>query len=161
MRASLRRCLLPLLVAVFAAGCGENTKAVPTSECSSGTKWIGGDEESPEMHPGMDCVGCHTSRGEGPRFTVAGTVYGGPNAGDDCFGVAGLTVRLTGADGTVAELPTNGAGNFTTRASVKAPYTAELVRAGAVVAKMQTPQSSGACNSCHQANGSPGRILAP
>ena len=147
--------------AVAVAGCGENTKAVPTSECSSGTKWIGDDEESPEMHPGMDCIGCHASRGEGPRFSAAGTVYGGPNAGDDCFGVGGLTVRLTGADGVATELPTNGAGNFYTRSGFKAPYTAEVLRGGVVVAKMQTPQTTGACNSCHRENGTPGRILAP
>jgi hypothetical protein len=141
-------------------GCGENTKAVPTTECSSGTKWIGDDEESPEMHPGMDCIGCHSSRGEGPRFSIAGSVYGGPNAGDDCFGLAGAVVRITGADGKVQELGTNAAGNFFTRTAFVAPYTAELVRGGVVVAKMQTPQSTGACNACHTASGSPGRIQA-
>jgi hypothetical protein len=156
-----RLALLFTLSAWFLLGCGENTKAVPTSECSSGTKWVGGDEESPEMHPGMDCIGCHTSRGEGPRFSVAGTVYGGPNAGDDCFGVAGAVVRITGADGKVQELGTNAAGNFYTRTAFAAPYTAELVRGGVVVAKMQTPQTTGACNACHTASGSPGRIQVP
>jgi hypothetical protein len=153
-----RLTLLSSLAACLLVGCGENTKAVPTTECSSGTKWIGDDEGSEEMHPGRDCIGCHTSRGDGPRFAIAGTVYGGPNAGDGCFGLSGATVRITGADGKVQELATNGAGNFFTHAGFVAPYTAELVRGGVVVAKMQTAQTSGACNTCHKATGSPGRI---
>ena len=161
MRRRIRTFVPLALVALASAGCGETTKSVATSECSSGTRWIGDDAESPEMHPGMDCIGCHAAKGEGPRFTIAGTVYGGPNAGDDCFGLGGITVRLVGADGVATELATNGAGNFFTGRAVKAPYTAELVRAGSVVAKMQTPQSSGACNACHRAEGTPGRILAP
>jgi hypothetical protein len=56
------------------------------------------------------------------------------------------------------ELTTNGAGNFFTQASFVAPYTAELVRGGVVIAKKQTPQTSGACNTCHTTTGSPGRI---
>jgi hypothetical protein len=147
-----------IIASLLLAACGDNTKEVPTSECSSGTKWIGGDEESDQMHPGMDCIGCHTSRGEGPRFTVAGTVYEGPNAANDCFGVGGATIRITGADGRVQELTTNGAGNFATRASFVAPYKAEIVRGGAVVAAMKTPQTTGACNLCHQETGTPGRI---
>jgi hypothetical protein len=154
----------PLFLALSAwclLGCGANTKAVPTSECSSGTKWIGDDEGSLEMHPGMDCIGCHASRGSGPRFSIAGTVCGGSNAADDCFGLAGVVVRITGADGKVHELVTSAAGNFYTRTAFAAPYTAELLRGGEVVAKMQTPQSLGACNACHTASGSPGRIEAP
>ncbi len=146
------------LASSLLAGCGENTKAVPVTECSSGTKWIGDDDGSEEMHPGRDCIGCHASRGDGPRFAIAGTVYGGPNAGDGCFGAPGAVVRITGADGKVQELASNGAGNFFTQARFAAPYTAELVRGGVVVAKMQTPQTSGACNSCHTASGTPGRI---
>jgi hypothetical protein len=146
------------LAAGLLAGCGENTKGVPTTECSSGTKWIGDDEGSDEMHPGRDCIGCHASRGDGPRFAIAGTVYGGPNSGDGCFGVRRAVVRITGADGKVQELASNGAGNFFTHARFAAPYTAELVRDGVVVAKMQTPQTSGACNACHTAGASPGRI---
>ncbi len=139
-------------------GCGENTKAVPVTECSSGTQWVGGDVGSEEMNPGRDCIACHASRGDGPRFSMAGTVYGGPNAADGCFGVSDAVVRITGADGKVQELTANAAGNFFTNAPFAAPYTAELVRAGVVVAKMQTPQTSGACNACHTANATQGRI---
>ncbi len=70
-------------------------------------------------------------------------------------------MRVTGADVKVQELGTNAAGNFYTRTAFAAPYTAELLRGGVVVAKMQTPQSLGACNACHTASGSPGRIQAP
>jgi cytochrome c553 len=155
----MKKLSLMALLAGLLVGCAENTKVVPLSECNSGIKWSGSDEGSEEMHPGMNCIGCHTARGDGPHLAIAGTVYDSPNAEDDCRGLAGAVVRITDADGKVQELVTNAAGNFLTRVPVTAPYTAALVRGGVVVAQKQMPQTSGACNSCHTSDASPGRIL--
>jgi hypothetical protein len=149
------------LAALVAAGC---EPAPPSAEtCASGEAWTGGDEESPLMHPGMDCIACHAQEGEGPSFTVAGTVMADPAEPDDCFGVEGVTVRITGADDAVHEAVTNAAGNFSLTEAIAFPYTVTLERDGATRG-MLTPQSEGACGSCHTETGenaAPGRVLAP
>lgn len=142
---------------------GGSSAAVDAGECASGRKWTGGNAESPLMHPGYDCIGCHTSMGEGPRFTVAGTVFADLNDGDDCFGVAGATVVVTGSDGNAVEMTTNEAGNFFTTQPVATPFTAKVVYQGKERA-MLSQQTNGACATCHTAtgaNGAPGRILLP
>ena len=153
----LAGCILSSVV----VACGENTASVAVTECASGTKWVGGDEGNEEMHPGQDCIACHASRGEGPHFTIAGTVYGPGAAADDCFGTTGVTVRITGSDGKTQDLTPNGAGNFFSRSAIAMPYTASIVRNGQVVSQMTSPQQTGACNSCHTASSSQGRVLAP
>jgi hypothetical protein len=151
-----------LALAVLAACSGDETKSVPTSECASGTKWVGDDDGSSRMHPGRDCVGCHAGN-DGPNFTLAGTVFAADRQGDDCFGTGSVTVEITDANGAVFTLDTNEAGNFYTEAGIAMPFTAK-VRSDAGERVMQTPQTSGACNTCHTATGAnaaPGRILAP
>lgn len=109
--------LLPLL-----AACGDN-QSVDTATCSSGLLWTGGDDEEnagPEMNPGQDCIACHAS-GEGPHYTVAGTVMGAYGDPDDCLGVEGVTVAITDADGVVTELTSNASGNFYTQADIATP----------------------------------------
>ncbi len=153
---------LAVLALVAAVGCEELPPPQP-GECSSGEAWTGGDEESPLMHPGLDCVACHEQEGEGPLYAVAGTVMGTLTEPDDCFGVEGVVVRLTDADGGVHELVTNAAGNFFTLEDLPLPYTAEIVLDGQITA-MLAAQTVGSCNSCHAASptgGAPGRILAP
>jgi mono/diheme cytochrome c family protein len=160
---------LPLVVALTLAalaafgGCaGDETKSVPTSECASGTKWVGGNDGSERMHPGRGCVGCHASN-DGPNFTLAGTVFGADGQADECFGVGGVTIEITDANGAVTTLTANEAGNFHTKAGIAVPFTAK-VRSAAGERVMTTPQSSGDCNTCHSPqgrNGAPGRILAP
>ncbi len=155
---------------LFLAGCGEGIgpgfgggglTSVSTSTCASGMQWQGG-ESSSAMSPGQDCIACHDS-GEGPHYTIAGTVYSDPHAKNDCGGSSGVTVEITGADGKVLTLTTNEAGNFYSRAAVAMPFTAR-VRQGNNMLPMAAAQSTGACNSCHTelgANAAPGRILAP
>lgn len=131
--------------------------------CSTGERWTGGDRESPMMHPGRDCVACHSQRGEATSLNLAGTVFDVQNEKDDCFGVADVTIEITGADGQVTSLTSNDAGNFSRHVQVAMPYTAKLVYEGRERV-MATPQSSLSCNSCHGAvgtNNAPGRILAP
>lgn len=131
---------------------------------ASGLKWIGGNEESPLMYPGRDCITCH-AKGEGPRYVSAGTVYAGIDERNDDFGVEGVTVQLTDAKGTVSTMVTNAAGNFMSakRGTIARPYTAKVIYKGAENA-MASPQSNGNCMLCHSAAGSggaPGRIVAP
>ena len=131
--------------------------------CSTGAWWVGGNHESEQMRPGTDCISCHAREGEGPQYTVAGTVMGGLGDTDDCQGVSDVTVRITDADGQVSDLVTNAAGNFYLRGTVAFPYTATLVRGGTEVS-MVTAQSNGNCMACHTAEGAagaPGRIVAP
>jgi hypothetical protein len=130
----------------------------------AGLKWIGGDRESPFMHPGLDCIACH-AKGEGPKFQVAGTVYAKVDEKDDYFGVEGVSVQLTDSKGVVATLATNKAGNFYSGrgASLSLPLSVKLLSGKAErVMGMKAPM--GDCASCHTAtgkNGAPGRIMAP
>ncbi|MCB9689319.1 MAG: hypothetical protein H6738_09670 [Alphaproteobacteria bacterium] len=105
----------------------ETTTTDPTA-CVSGTTWTGGDRESPLMHPGGDCIGCHTSRNEGPNLVIAGTVYSRLHEPDDCNGRSGVVVEITGADDQVFEATTNAAGNFFLYATTPLvlPYTARV-----------------------------------
>lgn len=138
--------------------------AGPTpEECSTNAVWNGGDEESPLMHPGGDCIGCHDQEGEGPGYSVAGTVMGAYDEPTDCYGIEDVTVRVTDAVGEVHEAVTNAAGNFFFAEDVPGPFTAEIERDG-VVRAMLTPQTDGNCANCHTdvgANAAPGRILVP
>ncbi|MGA2479911.1 MAG: hypothetical protein ABSG63_14260 [Spirochaetia bacterium] len=145
---------------------GETAASTASSNaCVSGMKWTGGDSESPEMHPGGNCIECHAS-GEGPRFLVAGTVYRQLTEPNDCYGVEGAVVQLTDAKGRVKTMKTNRSGNFMLRVrgqSLAMPFTAQ-VKFNGQSAEMATPQSTGNCAACHTSqgvNGAPGRIIIP
>ncbi len=160
----MRRVSCVLCVLMLAAACaeGEQEVVVPTSECATGLKWDAGDEESPLMNPGEDCIACH-KRDDGPSFTFAGTVFPGLQASDDCYGTEGVTVVIKGADGVEHRMTTNKAGNFFTEKAIKTPYTAKIIYQGKERA-MLSPQTSGACASCHGETataGAPGRIALP
>jgi hypothetical protein len=143
-------------------------------QCSSGTTWLGGDSGSDLMHPGGACVACHTQRGDGPRYAIAGTVFPSAHEPDDCNGTAKssagtVSVLITEANGNTHTLPVNSAGNFFLRGTITTPYKAQ-VNAGSAVRVMTHTQTSGDCNGCHTVNGTsnsagsasaPGRIMAP
>jgi cytochrome c553 len=146
-----------------AAGCGQSNAS--PAVCSTNSEWTQGDHESPLMHPGGTCIECHTSGGEGPKFTLAGTVMGATDDDTDCNGVESATVEITGADGKVTTLTTNAAGNFyiESQTALSTPYTAKIIQGGKERA-MTAAQTVGDCNTCHTAegaNGAPGRILLP
>jgi mono/diheme cytochrome c family protein len=149
------------MVGVVAAGCGPDL-GVPPTVCSTMAVNAG---KSPEMEPGGDCIGCHDSSG-GPSFMVAGTIMAALHDDQNCSGVAGVTVRLTGADGRQLDLFTNATGNFyllTGQGALTRPFHAEVIRGTKSVA-MMTMQSQANCMSCHTAAGAnlaPGRILPP
>jgi hypothetical protein len=161
-------CLCAAVVLVV-AGCSveyeeDDEGGVAQSDtCAEGLQWSGGDEEDPRMHPGRDCIACHAREHEGPTYTIAGTVAPAAQEPDDCFGVAGVTVEITDANGGVYQLTTNQAGNFYLRDAIAVPYTARLVFEGRE-RRMVGAQSVGACNSCHTETGvndAPGRIIVP
>lgn len=139
------------------------TDLTSTETCVSGETWTGGNEESPLMHPGMDCIACH-DQGEGPTFEVAGTVYSVLGQPDDCYGESGVEVEITDADGAVFSATTNAAGNFylkPSEADITYPYTVRILIDGEEVNRMSAPQDDGACGSCHGQTGSdgaPGRV---
>jgi len=136
--------------------------AVPPG-CSSNHTWNYGNAESPLMHPGTDCIDCHTSHREGPTFSAAGTVMGSWHDVDDCFGVQGVTVRITDANGQVHTMSTNNAGNFMTRDNIPTPFTAEIEYQGNVRV-MFSEQTDLDCVVCHTQQGNnmaPGRITVP
>jgi hypothetical protein len=165
-RSTVKRWMLVALgaaAALTAVACG-NGNAAP-AVCSTNSDWTSGEQGSPLMHPGDACIDCHTSGGGGPHFTLAGTVMAATNDDTDCNGVAGATVEITGADGTVTKLTTNTAGNFYMegQTALSTPYTAKIIQ-GTKTRAMTASQTVGDCNTCHTAagaNGAPGRILLP
>lgn len=149
-------CAAMLLVA-----CQPDLTDVPTTECASGRKWVGGNNGSPSMHPGRDCKECHD-------FLVAGTVY--PEAGlddpNDCAGLSGVSVLLEDASGKMFSLETNEAGNFwLSRGHGPLDFPLRLhAEAGEERRDMALLADTGRCASCHTAvgaNGALGRIIMP
>ncbi len=129
----------------------------------------GGAEEYPFetgalMKPGDNCRSCHgatsSSYPEAPDWSVAGTVYEGP---DSEQGAAGVVVTIEDAAGKEVQLQTNGVGNFYTDESFAPPLRVALERDGVVVS-MPVPPPSGGCNACHSQptiGGAPGRLFVP
>ncbi len=116
------------------------------------------------MKPGDNCRSCHGASSsaypEAPAWSVAGTVYEGPDSDE---GAHGVTVRVEDAAGKMVELLTNSVGNFYTSESFEPPFWVELERDGVVVS-MPVPPPSGGCNACHAQptiGGAPGRLYVP
>jgi hypothetical protein len=148
-------------------GTGGSGGAGMSGTCTSQLTWLGGNEGSADMNPGMACVSCHASTGgEAPIFTIAGTVYPSFHEPDGCYGAAGTSgvqVVITGADGKTLTLTPSGAGNFYSTAAVALPFQAKVLYMGRVGTMLEA-QSTGDCNSCHTQNGTnlaPGRIVLP
>jgi hypothetical protein len=145
-----------------AAGGAAASYATPTV-CTSGKTWSGGNDGSSSMRPGGACLTCHAMRG-GPAYKIAGTVYPSAHEPDDCDGVpGGITVVVTGGDGTTTSLPVNSVGNFYSRGSPVAPFHVKVTN-GTKERAMTAAVTAGDCNTCHTeqgANGAPGRIMAP
>lgn len=113
----------------------------------------------PTMLPGADCISCHTRGGPGEgTFTIAGTVF------TNKYGIDPLnnaTIRVTDSTGKVVTLRSNTVGNFLANDTVTPPLSAEVEVDGQIRA-MSTTVDTGACNSCHQCDGSAeGKIAGP
>ncbi len=139
----------------------------PAGPCGTNAYWTRGEEGSALMNPGQDCVFCHRNEPSAPRFLTAGTVMAGLHDVDDCDGVQGAVVRITGADGGVVEVTTNAAGNFYVPADagilIAVPYTATVFYEGRErpMAGAQTMLDCMVCHSARGGAGAPGRIEAP
>lgn len=151
------------------AATGIDYSADPT--CTSNAKWTRGDRGSELMHPGDTCIDCHEREREGPRYTVAGTIYPTAHEPIDCNGVNGrtskTTVVITDAAGKTFNIPVNSVGNFYTGSAIKKPFRAKVIR-GEAVFEMQAAITDGECNGCHTAEGTfddltkpRGRIVLP
>lgn len=125
--------------------------------CTSGKMYSHGT--GADMEPGENCLSCH-------KFHIAGTIFPTLHEPDKCDGinVSGVSVVITDSKGIVTTLmPSVISGNFHTSATFTPPYTAKVIFNGGM-REMLTPQTTGACNSCHTAagaNGAPGRIQLP
>lgn len=158
-----------VLVAVLLPACGSGERegddegeGLSDPEICS-TQSVSHVDEGADMAPGGDCIGCHARSGEGPAYTIAGTVMAASHDDTNCNGIDAVQVVITGADNGVITLDTNGAGNFFTSQPIATPFKAKVVRAGKEIA-MVAAQSVGDCNTCHTAqgaSGAPGRIVAP
>lgn len=152
-------------------GCQVDTKFVdvPASVCASGEIWAFQDKDNPRMNPGRSCVQCHAEENDpyqAPLYAFAGTVMAAEDEGDDCRGVGGLTVIITGADGAEVAIQGNSAGNFWLDPEIEVvmPYTARIVDHAGNERVKQTPVDNGDCASCHTqegANGAAGRLIPP
>lgn len=142
--------------------------------CTGGATWKNGNRGSDLMHPGGACISCHSMGGDGPAYSIAGTVFPSAHEPDDCNGAAtsssgALSVLITEANGKTHTVAVNSVGNFFYSGTIATPYHAQ-VNAGSAVRVMTHTQTSGDCNGCHTVNGAtntpganaaPGRIMAP
>lgn len=125
---------------------------------------VAGLDGSPAMEPGSDCQSCHKAdgSGRGQPWTVAGTLFGAPNAKSNA-GLLASYVLVTDADGYAWTLRTNESGNFYIAETLKFPLQVEVHR-GDLVMRMSEPVTTGSCNSCHTQparHAAPGRLFAP
>lgn len=127
-------------------------------------------EGAPTMLPGSNCQSCH-SPGNLPEdltgaptarqsaddlnWSIAGTAFA------DIVGssqLSGAVVKVTDSTGKVVSLTTNRAGNFYSNTPMTPPLTAQITADGQTY-EMASPVDTGACNSCHTCNGTPGGKL--
>jgi hypothetical protein len=156
------RCVVAVSSLALGPGCNDElVEEVPTTVCASGKRWVGEFTPNEEMYPGEDCVGCHRSS-DGLPLMAAGTVYGLPDRDGTrtseplCFGVEGVLVTITAAEGTVLQTLTNRAGNFYFEGAPEAlpvPFSVQLdytlPNGRATIQTMTTQPSYGGCGRCH------------
>lgn len=157
----MKKAIVAAASTVLLLGCDTLTEdRTPTADCVTGTWWVGGDTGHEEMHPGQDCVGCHREN-DGPPLALGGTIYPLEGQADDCYGLPGVTVEVTDANGAITLVETNEAGNFFIEGDesvVPKPYTIRLTAGleppGALLGtggsrQMFTPPLTGDCAFCH------------
>ncbi len=149
-----------LVFPIAASACGDVSEPVSRDVCVSGRRWTGGNTRDVEMSPGTDCVGCHLDN-DGPPLIAAGTIYATADntsqLDNDCFGLEGVEVEITGADGKLFATTTNRAGNFYfdgLATELAKPYVAKL-RYTTADGRLISPQMIatepyyGGCARCH------------
>ena len=121
-----------------------------------------GVRNGPLHRPGQPCLLCHDGKlGDPNQFSVAGTIYLHPS---DTVGLSGVTVTLTGDDGSHATAVTNEAGNFYLTPSdwtPSFPMQAQIEYGGTTVTMATNIGRDGSCAGCHTdpaGPSSPGRV---
>jgi hypothetical protein len=127
----------------LATACGGSASS-PTGS-ASGSATGGGTRLTTSHNAGRDCLGCHRN------FAVAGTLYRA-----DGSAYPGASVRLTtaaaGGGAVVLSVSTDASGNFYTTQAVGFGSGLYADAAGTGARRSKTaPVTSGACNSCHDA----------
>ncbi len=104
---------------------------------------------------GENCMSCHRGGGSGDGiFTVAGTVYTRNGSDINPNGTVQLYTEARAGGTQVTTVEVDGMGNFYTTEAVDfgtGLYTL-VTSASGNVEHMNGPITSGACNSCHEAN---------
>jgi hypothetical protein len=103
---------------------------------------------SGEHNPGLPCMACHAPGGEGPTFSLGGTLYDGI-AGT---AVAGATIHVLDADGNDITMLSAANGNFWTTQAVAFPVTTHASACPTTIPMVSAVTETGAdCNSagCH------------
>ncbi len=146
---------------------------------------VAGFSGSPTMNPGLDCLSCHSAtatltcpvppcRASYRPWTVAGTVYGDPNA-DAEAGVPNVEILVVDSAGKALTLVSNEVGNFYTAEPLTFPLTSVQVQnerhrmimnlqPATVVLQGAAGVPIGSCNLCHSQPagfGAPGRLFVP
>jgi hypothetical protein len=92
---------------------------------------------------GAACLSCHTGTGAAPKWTIAGTIYGG-----DGLALPGATITVTDNGGNELKLISASNGNFYTSQTVQFPVRVVASRCPDT-RPMLNAQQIGNCNSCH------------
>ncbi len=93
---------------------------VPLCACTrEGEFW-----EAPQLRISYHRQEEDDDKNEAPIYPAAGTVMLGLHEDEDCAGVPGATVIITGADGTLTRMNTNRTGTFFTSRRIVTPCTA-------------------------------------
>jgi len=111
-------------------------------------------------NPGLDCMqaGCHAAGGDGPTFSLGGTVY------TDALGAApqvGATITIKDALGIELNLATQQNGNFYSAAQLTPPLTTYASECPGIL--HMTATATGNCNTggCHDGVAATGRVYLP
>ncbi|HTJ47226.1 MAG TPA: hypothetical protein VL463_34230 [Kofleriaceae bacterium] len=102
---------------------------------------------------GAQCLSCHTGTGAAPHWYAAGTLYSDSGGGT---AISGATIEITDANGTTVTIVSADNGNFWTPTPLTAPLHVKASRCPS--SKQMSGTAAGACNGCHAAGGSPGRV---
>lgn len=115
-----------------------------------------GVPQGPEHRPGQPCATCHRDGGEGPVFTLAGTVY---RDSTQALPLERAIVELVDAEGVRRDFITNCAGNFyieTDDWQPAFPVWVQVRFRDKSIAMLTPIQRERSCASCHFDPAGPG-----
>jgi hypothetical protein len=142
----MRRHFVPIALALLLGGCPDPVRE--DLEAAQGPE-APGVPRGPLHRPGQRCLACHRDGGEGPAFSVAGTVFARQG---ETAAASGVDVVLQDARGEQRAVVTNEVGNFWIAASEWAPTfpLRAQVRANGTTLRMRTELGrEGSCGACH------------